>query len=97
VQFQGIGAVLHRGDDGSVAVREVLEDGPAAQSGLRAGDVIVRVDDVLAAKLGLGEVIDLIRGERGTEVRLEVQRGPAAQTHFLIIDRGRVSYQRRRH
>src|SRR5436190_3568416 len=78
LSLEGIGAVLGR-DDEYTAVRQIVKGGPADRQGkLKVGDRIVGVAQgekgALADVIGwrLDDVVDLIRGEKGTTVRIEV-------------------------
>jgi len=88
LKLEGIGAEL-RSEDGHTVVRRVVPGGAAAKDGrLKAEDKIVGVGqnaegemiDVVDMKLS--DVVELIRGPRGTTVRLEVI--PAAGTERKI-------------
>jgi carboxyl-terminal processing protease len=61
-----------------VTVAEPVDDAPAARAGIRAGDVVVSVDDVPIASDELAAAIERMRGEPGTAVKLSVRRGNAA-------------------
>jgi len=50
-------------------------DTPASQCGLKAGDVIVQVEGVLVTMMTHPEVVELIRGVRGLQLTVRVQRG----------------------
>jgi carboxyl-terminal processing protease len=70
-KFEGIGAEL--GMKGKqVIVVAPLDGSPAKKAGLRAGDQIVKVNSDLTSGLSLLEVVDKIRGEKGTEVLLTI-------------------------
>jgi carboxyl-terminal processing protease len=78
--FQGIGAqVAIR--DGHVTVVSPIPDTPADKAGLRAGDIILAVEDQSVEGLTLDEVIDRIRGPKGTPVRLRILQ---AQTNRIM-------------
>jgi carboxyl-terminal processing protease len=62
--------------DGKVVVLDPMEDAPAAKAGIRAGDVVVSVDDIPVAASNLEDAVNRMRGQPGTEVRLGVTRGP---------------------
>ncbi len=57
-----------------VVINSVIPGGPADKSGLRPGDVITKVDDTSIHGMDITEVVRLIRGRRGTQVRLTVIR-----------------------
>jgi C-terminal processing protease CtpA/Prc len=78
----GIGATL-RVMEGDLTVRSVLDGGPAKLGGLVLGDIIARVDGVSTTNMPMSESIRRIRGERGTEVTLQVVRDGALLTFIL--------------
>ena len=74
-------------DDGGVVVTEVKEDSPAARGGVRANDLIVKIDELPLADAETGDLVRLIGGMRpGTVVALEVRRG--AETVKLRVKLG---------
>lgn len=87
VGFQGIGATLGRAG-AAVVVQALLPDSPAAQAGVAPGDRILRVDDRAVDGLGLMQVTELIRGEAGQPVVLEVERD--GRSFRVQIVRGQV-------
>ncbi len=71
--FEGVGALLtQRYDD--IIVESPIDGQPAALAGLRAGDIIVKVDGRDVRGKPLTKVVKLIRGPKGTRVVLTVQR-----------------------
>lgn len=70
-QFSGIGAELGvKGNN--IVVIAPLAGTPAEKGGIKAGDIIVKVDGVSTAGWTITQAVDKIRGERGTEVILTV-------------------------
>jgi serine protease Do len=62
-------------DNGGVNVQELVEDGPAAKGGLKAGDIIVQIGDVELKGKELPEVVGLIRDSKpGDTITLKVKR-----------------------
>lgn len=57
-----------------ITVIAPLPNTPAERAGILAGDVIVKIDDVSAEGMRVDEAVSLIRGEKGTEVVLQVYR-----------------------
>ncbi len=91
LSLEGIGAVLQSDDDFTV-VRSLVPGGPADKSKqLRPDDKIIGVgqnDGQIVDIVGwrLDEVVDLIKGPKGSKVRLEVQRGVGASSQTQIIE-----------
>jgi C-terminal peptidase prc len=71
--FEGIGAVLTQRDDQTL-VENPMEGRPAWRAGIRAGDIIHKVDGVDVSGLALKEVVKKIRGPRATKVVLTISR-----------------------
>lgn len=78
-QFEGIGAHL-QSKDGFIRVSEVIPGSPSAKQGeLKAGDEIHKVaqgsaDPADVTNMEMDEAIELIKGKKGTEVRLTVKK-----------------------
>lgn len=82
----GIGVVLDQRSSASLII-SVVDGSPAARAGLRAGDIIATVNGVETARLPLGELAELVRGERGTLVRLGIERPGSAELERADIVR----------
>jgi carboxyl-terminal processing protease len=72
--FEGIGATVEM-VGGRLTIIAPIKGTPAEKAGLQAGDVILQVDDTLIQNMDVMQAISLIRGPKGTNVRLKVQRG----------------------
>lgn len=102
LSLEGIGAVLQRQDE-YTAIREIIPGGPAAISGkLKAGDRVVGVAqgesgemvDVIGWRLD--DVVDKIRGAKGTVVRIEIlpeAAGPDGKHEILTLTRNKVNVE----
>ncbi len=83
--FYGIGVQILRRDNG-VYVQSVVENTPASRAGLRYGDRIVDVDGKDARDWSSDEVSRNVRGERGKEVKITVERaGQQSGSNFRIV------------
>ncbi len=87
--FFGIGAELGQEAEG-VTVVAPLTDSPAEAAGLRAGDVIVRIDGEDSLQMTVAEAVSLIRGEEGTQVVLTVARPGSAELLDITITRQEI-------
>jgi C-terminal processing protease CtpA/Prc len=68
-----IGA-LHVGDPASLYVGHVYPEGPAHKAGLKHGDELVSVDGVSVSGKTYEEVVKMVRGKAGANVKLAVKR-----------------------
>lgn len=95
LNLDGIGAAL-RSEDGFTTVNEVVKDGAADADGrLKAGDRITAVGqetgelvDIMEMKLS--KVVRLIRGKRGTKVRLQVKKGDTGEVVVYELTRKKI-------
>lgn len=74
-QYYGIGAVLQQ-DKNTMQVRiiKVYDETPAQKAGLKAGDTIIKVEDIDARSMELSELVTHIRGEEDSKVHLIISR-----------------------
>ena len=72
--FEGIGVTIQLNEEGQVSVAQPIPGAPATKAGIMAGDIIHKIDDVTTKGMSLDEARDLIRGPRGTTVRLTILR-----------------------
>jgi carboxyl-terminal processing protease len=89
-QFEGIGARLMQ-KDGVLKVSEIIVGSPSFKQGeLKAGDDIIKVaqgaaDPVDVTNMDMDEAIELIKGKKGTEVRLTVKKGDGSIKVIPIV------------
>ena len=75
-EYSGVGAVLTEdATTGVVTIVEVYEDSPAEKAGLKAEDILYKVDDTEVTGMDLSKVVSYIKGDEGTDVTLTVIRG----------------------
>lgn len=72
-KFEGIGAQLGL-KEGQILVVAPIKNSPAERAGVKAGDIIVKVNGESAQGLSLNEVVGKIRGEKGTKVKITMLR-----------------------
>lgn len=72
--FEGIGATVDM-VNGRLVIVSPIKGTPADKAGLQAGDVILQVDETKIVNMDVSEAVALIRGPKGTNVVLKVQRG----------------------
>lgn len=71
-EFSGIGISFQKNDKGEYQVTEVFKDSPAEKSGIKVGDIILKVDGNLYKTSE--EMSEHIRGKSGTTVELILMR-----------------------
>ncbi|MGI6204366.1 MAG: S41 family peptidase [Anaerovoracaceae bacterium] len=84
--FEGIGATLFENDDGDFEIESVTDGSPAQKAGLRAGDIIKKVDG--KSYDTLDELVSHIRGKSGTTVSVTYKRG--SKTSTVKIQRAKI-------
>ena len=72
-KFGGLGIEVGV-EDGIVRVISPIEETPAFRAGIKAGDLIVQIDDVVTRGMPLSKAVDKMRGKPGTSVTLTVVR-----------------------
>lgn len=87
--FEGIGAEVSM-VNGKVTIVAPIKDSPAEEAGLRPNDQILSVDDVSVVGMDLFEAVEKIRGEKGSEVVLEVQRDGVDEPFNVTIVRDNI-------
>ena len=86
-EYVGIGVTVQQRQDGKgYDIVSVEEDGPAAQVGIQAGDIITHADATPLGELTVTEVQGLIMGEKNSQVVLTLLRGE--QTLDVTVTRG---------
>ena len=74
--FSGIGAVMTQdASSGVITITRVYDDSPAKKAGIKAGDVLYRVEEKTVTGKDLDKVVSWIKGKKGTKVNLTLLRG----------------------
>jgi carboxyl-terminal processing protease len=88
-QYSGVGIEVSMEDE-EVVVVSPLEGSPAAQAGIRSGDIIVTIDGVPVNTTSLADTIGRMRGKEGTSVKIGVLREGSPEPLQFILKRSRV-------
>ncbi len=84
-EFGGLGIEVAP-EDGAVRVVAPIDDTPAFRAGVKAGDLIIKIDDTLTRGMPLSDAVKLMRGKKGTSVTLTVARkGEAKPLEFKLV------------
>jgi len=87
--FEGIGATVKM-ENGRVIIGRPLPNSPAEEAGIEPGDVILEVDGTSLEGMGLYEVVALIRGPKGSVVRLLIEREGVEEPFIVPVTRDKV-------
>ncbi len=92
-EYDGIGAVMTQSrDTGIITISQVYKNSPSEKAGLKAEDVLYKVEGKEVTGRDLSEVVGDIRGERGTEVELTVLRGSRNEEVTVTAVRETIEY-----
>jgi carboxyl-terminal processing protease len=96
-EFGGLGIVVGM-EDGFVKVISPIDDTPAQRAGIKAGDLIIRLDDKPVKGMGLDDAVKRMRGKPGTKIDLVIVReGQEKPLNFTVTrDKIRVKSVRAR-
>lgn len=84
--IEGIGAVIGFNDKDEVTIMSPIKGGPAEKAGLRSGDVILDVDGILISGKDLMEIVSLIKGPKGSTVKISVLRSGQTKLYSIVRD-----------
>ncbi len=85
-EFGGLGIEVTL-ENGFVKVVTPIDDTPAHEAGLKAGDLIIRLDDTPVKGLTLNEAVKLMRGKPGTKIRLMIVREGVSKPKEFVLTR----------
>ncbi|MGH2537826.1 MAG: S41 family peptidase [Candidatus Promineifilaceae bacterium] len=88
--YEGIGAFVDMDEEGNIVIVRAFEGQPAERAGLRSGDVITHVDGVPIAGMTFEEILVLVKGDEGTEVRLTVRRASEPGSFDVVVERALI-------
>lgn len=73
--FVGIGVYIYKDKDGNLIVLAPMENSPSEEAGIEAGDRILAIDGENCNEMDINVASSKIKGEAGSTVELEIQRG----------------------
>lgn len=89
-ELEGIGVTL-RDQDGYVLIESVIDGFPAFTNGVKAGDVVMEINDETTDSKSAVEVATLIRGPAGTKVKINFYRPSTNEDISLEITRQAIN------
>ena len=91
-EFGGLGIEVSM-EAGVVKVITPIDDTPASKAGLKAGDYIVKINDIQVQGKSLSEAVDLMRGPVGSGIELTVRRRGAKKALTFNVVREIIEVQ----
>ena len=91
-EFGGLGIEVGM-EDGLVKVISPIEDTPAFEAGIKSGDLIIKLDDLLVKGLSLNDAVKHMRGKPGTKITLTVTRKGESKLLTFTLTRAVIKVQ----
>jgi len=85
-RFGGLGIIISIKDD-QLTIISPIEDTPAYRAGIKAGDKMVEIDGKSTEGMELDEAVNILRGEKGTEVSIVIKRENVEEVLKITIIR----------
>ena len=89
-KFVGVGIELTVAKSGLLKVISPLDGSPAQKAGIKANDIIIKINDKLVRNLNLRDAVHRIKGKRGTQVKLTVLRKGADKPLLFDLTRATI-------
>ncbi len=88
-ELTGIGIqIVKDKESDDLIIISPIEGTPAFDAGIKARDKILSIDDISTEGMNIEDAVKLIRGQRGTKVKLEILRG--SQSFFKTLSREKI-------
>ncbi|HEY9103262.1 S41 family peptidase [Chitinimonas sp.] len=91
-EFGGLGLEVNA-EDGLVRIISPIEDTPASKAGVKAGDYIMKIDDVPVRGMSLNDAVSKMRGKPNTQVTLTLLRKGEAKPLVITLTRAIIKVQ----
>lgn len=79
--------------EGVLTIISPIEDTPAWQAGIKAGDIVIKIDGELTKDITLNQAVKKMRGDPGTEITLTIFREEDRSVKDIEITRGIIKIQ----
>jgi carboxyl-terminal processing protease len=83
-EFSGVGIQIQNDDEGNLKVVSPLEDSPAYRLGIKAGDIITRINGKSARNITTDQAVKHITGQQGTSVMLTIKSPDGTVKDYTI-------------
>ncbi|MBJ7309451.1 S41 family peptidase [Rugamonas sp. CCM 8940] len=89
-KFVGLGIEIGQSEDGYIRIVAPIEDSPAWRAGIKAGDLITRLDSTPVKGMSLDDSVKKMRGEPHSKVSLTILRKDEPQPMVFVIAREEI-------
>lgn len=91
-KYAGIGSMIrYHADKKTTVIAEPYDNMPAAKAGLKCGDALLTVDGVNVKGMSTDSVSNLLRGEPGTKLKVEIERPGVKKPISMTIERASIA------
>jgi len=88
-ELTGVGIqIIKDKESDELVIVSPIEGTPAFDAGIKARDKILSIDDIPTGGMNIEDAVKLIRGQRGTKVKLEILRG--SKSFFEVLSREKI-------
>lgn len=91
-EFGGLGIEVGL-EDGFVKVVSPIEDTPAFRAGIKAGDLIIKLDDTNVKGMSLNDAVKRMRGKPNTPITLTIVRKGDSKPRIITLNRAVIQIQ----
>jgi carboxyl-terminal processing protease len=91
-EFGGLGIEVGM-EEGFVKVVSPIEDTPAFRAGIKAGDMIIKLDDLNVKGMTLNDAVKKMRGKPNTPITLTIVRKGEAKPRVITLNRAVIQIQ----
>ncbi len=88
--FEGIGAEVTQNSNGQTVIVTPFDGSPAKAAGVKAGDIILKVNGTDVSGLSISDVVSKVLGPAGTKVTLTLQDPTTSATRDVTITRAKI-------
>jgi carboxyl-terminal processing protease len=91
-EFGGLGIVIGK-REGALTIISPIDDTPAFKAGVKAGDIILKINEESTLNMTLSDAVDIMRGKVGTPIQITVVRKGEIEPLKIDIIRGIIKIQ----